>query len=1046
MPSREAHSAAIDLLRSLADSPGQNEAARIRQLTARLRQMLPLQTDGPMVDAFAAGTEVALHTAPTAASASTHGRADTLHGDVIVEFKRDLPGGLAVATLELRRYVAARWSSQGLGGARLAVATDVLRWKVWRPRPMKPQGPWSEADVELVLDGELDARAADDTAAAALITLLRRIVVQEPRLPLSAENVRRMFGASSRVHQHGVEALLALVDGEHASLTLARELWTDRARYGLADGNDHASYAAHAWLILLSRGLVAATLTRGRLDHDQARAVLSGAFFDRRLPCIEQFVEHDLFGWTAQPPFTEPLLPVMVELLEALARFDLDDTPAEDVLGLLFAELMPAEARLMLGQARTPRPLAERLAQALLDGLDPEAPVLEAAVGSGSILVALLRHRRAALEAQGLPPDRVAELLATTVVGMDVDPVAVALAKANWVLTLRDLLAHATGPLRVPVFQADALFVARSHDHQRQVLSFDNDRVQVAVPSALLRQRTAFDRFVEWARQRAELLAATGSADASDIHPAWARILGHSFDDALTAQAPALTTAAQVLVGALAQAMLDGRDGVWAFVLRNRYGPTLLAGRFAGLVANPPWLTVSRLPEAPYRQELERLLHHHHIHPQAESAHHQEVATPFLVHTVQHFLQPGGRFAFVMPWSVADAGHHQPFRDALHHGQLTPRLHELWDLRGVPDLFAVLPCVLVGQRGGAPQPRYRRWTTLDQPPGAGEPLELHTRAKRSRWGAPPDQKFADASHHAYPHRFEQGADLMPRTAVFVAPSLDAAGAEIPVATDPREVSNRNAKVLRGRRFEGRVARRFLWRTVTSSTLLPFVVTSAVLPVVAIPFERVAGRPTVVGDGDMLDQGEASSRRFFAAIDAAIRDEQPKGKALRARLDFRGKLQKQRWASAPLLVHMGAGGSKPCAAIQRGVADHPMPFVADQTTYVMRPRDEAEAHYVVGVINSTAMIVRIRDFQARGAFGARHVHKLPLYEIPPWNPTDPQHRAVSRLSAACEQAAAAALDPKLMDTTSSLGARRSRLQARIAPQLEALEAAVGALLT
>ncbi len=1045
MPCPDSLDAARSLLRSLADDPGQNEAARIRQLVARLRQLLPDPADGPMVDAFAAGTEVALHTAPTAASSSTHGRADTLHGDLIVEFKRDLPAGLAVATLELRRYTAACWSSQGLHAARLCVGTDVLRWRLWRPVPLRPHGPWSEADVHLDPLLELDLSAADDDAAEQLITLLRRVVVQEPRLPLSAENVRRMFGAASGLFARGTSAIEALLAGDHPSLTLARELWTDRARYGLETADSYASYAAHAWLILLSRTIVAASVASGELGRDQLRAVLDGSFFDARLPGVEQLVEHDLFGWTTQPAFAPQLLPVLADLAGAVSRFELGATPAEDVLGLLFAELMPEEARIMLGQARTPRALAEQLAHAVLVPLAVDAPVLETAAGSGSILVALLRQRRAALEAAGLAPDAVLRTIADTVVAMDVDPVAVALAKANWVLLLRDLLVDAAAPVRVPVFQADALFVAARQGDATQILSFDDDRVRVPVPAALLADRGAFDAFVDWARGRAAVLAQQDTADASGIHPAWPRILGSSFTGAMAAQLPALTTAAQALVGALAAAMLANRDGVWAFVLRNRYGPTMLAGRFAAIVANPPWLTVSRLPVAPYRLELERLMDHHGVHPQAESAHHLEVATPFLIHAVEHFLQPGGRFAFVMPWSVADAGHHEPFRRALHEGRLSPRLEQLWDLRPVPGLFEVLSCVLVGQRGGSPEPRYLGWHQLDAPPDRSEPLELSTRGKRSRWGPPPDRKFAAATHHAYPRRFEQGADLMPRTAVFVAPRLELPGLEVPVATDPREVANRNAKVLKGRCFEGRVGRRYLWHTVTSNALLPFVIASGALPVVAMPFAQLTGRPAPVLDDELLDLGERATQRFFAAVDAAIRAEQPRGKPLRERLDFRGKLRKQRWADAPLLVHMGAGGAKPCAAIQRGVADHPLPFVADQTTYVMRPRDEAEAHYAVGVINSQAMILRIRDFQARGMFGARHVHKLPLYELPPWDPSDPRHQAVSQLSAACEQAAIAAMDARLADTTSSLAARRGRLQKAIAPQLAALDAAVQELL-
>lgn len=1045
MPPDLALTAARDLLQGLVDDPTQNEAARIRQLVARLRAMLPEPDAGPMIDAFAAGTEVSLRTLPTAASTSTQGRADTLHGDAVVEFKRDVLADAALAQLELRRYIAATWSAHGVQAARLAVATDVVQWQIWTPRAARPDGPWTEADVQLEPAGLWDLTAADDNAATGLIDVVRRVVVQAPRFTLTAETIRRLFGRTSDVRRRGLAALRDLLGQRHNALDLSRELWTERARYGLASTDPDAAYATHAWLTLFSRVLVAATLSPGQhLTDEQLRGVVDGSTFELLLPGVERFVEHDLFGWMTEAPFVDALVPLARDQLRALARVDLSRTASEDVLGLLFAEVIPEDARLLLGQARTPRALAERVVEAALDGLPPDAPVLEAAVGSGSLLVALLRHRRAALEDQGHASQQVLQTLADSIVAMDVDPVAVVLAKANWVLCLRDLVQAAVAPVQLPVFHADALFVARRDADNGAELSFDDGRVCVPVPVSLLDDRTAFDGFVAFARERAALLAERGDPDASAVTPRWSQVLGQAFGPDLQADANALTDAARALVGALAQAILDDRDGVWAYVLRNRYGPTLLAGAFRAVVANPPWLTLSRLTDTPYLDELKDLSRRHGIAPQAESAHHLEVATPFLLHAVEHFLQPNGRFAFVMPWSVADAGHHDRFRRAMNASDLPAQLHALWDLRPVPDLFDVLACVMVGGTHSVSTPRLLTWSDLSSGPDHDEALELHERGDRSRWGAPVKGAFAQATYSVYPKRFAQGADLMPRTAVFVTPSGDLTRAVVPVQTDPREVANRNNKVLKDRSFAGRVASHLLWRTVTSNTLLPFVVTPDALLVVAMPFTLRGQHPVVVSDDELLDQGASSSQRFFASVDQAIRAAQPKGKLLRERLDVRGKLTKQRYVGAPLLVHMGAGGSKPCAALQVLDGSEVLPFAADQTTYVMRPRDAAEGHYVVGVINSQAMRDRIRDFQARGLFGERHVHKLPLHEIPPWDPTDATHRAIAAASQACATAAQAALTDAMQDTTRSLAARRKELQQAIAAPLADLEAAMKGL--
>jgi hypothetical protein len=44
------------------------------------------------------------------------------------------------------------------------------------------------------------------------------------------------------------------------------------------------------------------------------------------------------------------------------------------------------------------------------------------------------------------------------------------------------------------------------------------------------------------------------------------------------------------LITAIDQLNRDGRNGIWAYILRNSFRPGLVAGQFNGLVSNPPGL------------------------------------------------------------------------------------------------------------------------------------------------------------------------------------------------------------------------------------------------------------------------------------------------------------------------------------------------------------------------------------------------------------------------------------------------------------------------
>ena len=76
----------------------------------------------------------------------------------------------------------------------------------------------------------------------------------------------------------------------------------------------------------------------------------------------------------------------------------------------------------------------------------------------------------------------------------------------------------------------------------------------------------------------------------------------------------------------------------------------------------------------------------------------------------------------------------------------------------------------------------------------------------------------------------------------------------------------------------------------------------------------------------------------------------------------------------------------------------MEFIVESVSYVYYTDDIREANYLCAILNSTTPNLMMKDFQARGLFGARHVHKkiLDIY-FPLYDDYDKIHKNLSLLS-------------------------------------------------
>lgn len=649
----------LDLLREISINPGMNETARKELFMMHLLSIFPDAPNKSMLTALAAGAETYTDTEPSSLSPSTYGFVDTLNGGLMIEFKSNLlnPNQKEKAIIELKRYTASQWNSKGVTSTYCCVATDMLNWYIYRPRPnTKPSDNKYTADMVNLEDIEITPTYEPNREHAEhLYNLLKRILIDQNLLRIDAVNILRDFGIHSNLYEQSLPAIKKIVIQAQSSPDsgLAMRLWQEYQDYNdrSTDNFDIDLYSRQLYLVILSR-LIVATCLKDResriVDDREISKILNGDFFKENR-YIDNLVEHDFFYWFINSPWIDQLLPITRPIYHNLCTYDFSDSSKENILRLIYDELMLTGQRDALGQRSTPEELVFRIIKAVLHNRKLGYNYLDPACGSGTFIRMALLETRSKLSKDDNSQKQLG-ILTKSVTGIDVDPIAVMLSKANWILTLADLIPYAKEPIEIPIYQADSLFVLKNqankygHFYSDPVISFDNTNIKV--PIELFKNTSSFDKFINWCQSISKTLASESISNGKntrmlkfqDVSKILPQIFGDDYTTDIEKRSDEIAISIAKLVNELVIRIINKKNGIWAFILRNSYRPSLMAGYFDVIATNPPWLTMSHLPNVNYEDELKSLANEFNIMPSGDSFLHLEIATTFMLHNVFHYL------------------------------------------------------------------------------------------------------------------------------------------------------------------------------------------------------------------------------------------------------------------------------------------------------------------------------------------------------------------------------------------------------------------------
>ena len=934
------------------------------------------------------------------------GRVDLVARNVFFEFKRSLyaGGGIEEHLKQLDGYLSEAVAAGR--GIRVGVLTDGKRWKLRRI------GDGAEGFSSPPL-WELQSA----NAGIRLYEWLRERVFAEGATDVTPtrEHLIAEFGDASLSTNQDLATLRVLYkeEGDRDTIQVKRRLWEDLLRAALgeiANSKEELDvlFIRHTYLSAVIGMVVQAAfgIDIRDLSAQEPEDLLLGRRL-RNATGLSGILESDFFAWPTEVTGGEQFIRQMAD---RVARFDWKDPPA-DVAPTLYEIVIPADERRQLGEYYTPQWLADAMTEELVD--DPlNQRALDPACGSGTFVVAAVKHFMNAAAQSALEPTEILSRLRDAVTGIDVHPAAVHLARASWALAARDAI-HAASDynteISAPIYLGDSLQLRyRTGDlFARNDVTIETRMEELGNPTltfpmSLVERAATFDA----------LMSDIADAIERDNDPTLALDDNHITD-----------TTEREMVGEAIATMQGlhkaGKNHIWAYYTRNMVRPVALSrNKVDVVISNPPWINYNQTANI-LRDELEtQSKQTYGIWTGGRFASNQDVAGLFFARCVDLYLKNGGLIGMVMPHSALQAGQYTKWRTGKweQHGR-TPKgnlskkvertlavdfcYKTAWDLEQLEpnDFFPMASCAVFGQRSGENV--------------EGMPLD----GMVERWVGKPNsgsvkRVLADitdtsaAGESPYGNYSRQGAAIRPRRLFFVEETENTtviqAGGTITIkprlgASDRAPWKNLDLKAITGQTIESA----HVYDVYLNESLVPYATLEPLRAVLPVKWGDSQIPTDEHGIGGVRVGGlEWRMRERWGTISEWWEGNKSAGTKtnLLESLDHYGKLSTQlEWKAKPSnrpIRVVNSQGGQPTAALLRD--DNAL---VDEALYWITCKDMREAHYLIAIINSHALYQAVEPLMSKGQFGARNLHKqLWKLPIPEFDACDLQHQIVAEAGA------------------------------------------------
>ncbi|HVZ99668.1 MAG TPA: N-6 DNA methylase [Caulobacterales bacterium] len=906
-------------------------------------------------------------------------RIDIEVGSTCIEVKRDVrtARSRADAIGQLAGYISQRrdQTAQRYAG----VLTDGADWYCY-----DLVGP----ELREVSHFKLSSSADADR----LVVWLEGVLATTARVIPTPTTIQNRLGAESSSYalDRATVAALYAANRERSTVKMKRTLWARLLTSALGTQFEDTDdlFIEHT-LLVNSAEIIAHAVLGIDVSHVSASDLLSGEVFDQS--GIFGVVEPDFFDWVVEVEGGDTFIRT---LARRLARFEWSGVE-QDVLKVLYESIIGAETRKRLGEYYTPDWLAESMVDA--SASDPlGVRLLDPACGSGTFLFYAIRKYLAASAEAGRTLAETIAGVTNSVIGMDLHPVAVTLARVTYVLAIgRDRLVAPDRPaIQIPVYLGDSL---QMQDRVRDlwsanqlVIETDDGRElfanELRFPADLLRNAARFDQLVgELTRRASERTRGTAPPSLSAVFQRFAV----SREDR-----PTLEATFEVMCR-----LHDAdRNHIWGYYVRNLARPMWLSleeNKVDLLVGNPPWLAYRFMPPA-MQTAFQSMSAARGIWAGAEFAAHQDLSALFVVRASELYLRRQGRFALVMPNAAIDRVHYEGFRSGSYgdaSGGLQIAFGTAWDLRRLrPHFFPRAASVVFGLRAEERQEmpiECERWEGRVTPNAHW--ADVRNQIVRSIASL---RRTGEGERSPYHELFTQGAVFLPRFMFVVTPAGETPLGRAAGSTHVRSErsSNEKAPWKTIPPMTGVIESQFLRPLVSGETVLPFRVRTPLLAVVPC---TARARLT----SEQIDVHPGLGRWWAQASSTWEQHRNTDTLTLAEQLDFQNKLTKQLPIPELRVVYNRSGMNVVGAKVRNRQA------LINSSLYWMPAFTEEEADYLCAFLNAPSTTEQTRPLMSYGKDErdiAKHIWEL---AIPRFDPNNVAHSRLAVLGSSLEALAA-----------------------------------------
>lgn len=439
---------------------------------------------------------------------------------------------------------------------------------------------------------------------------------------------------------------------------------------------------------------------------------------------------------------------VIEEIEEELNQYDFKQGNIEkDFFRLLYEELILPSDRHSLGEFYTPEWLAKYLVDELVD---KNNVILDPSCGSGTFLKLAIDKKRKYGSKE----------IETQIVGFDINPISVIIAKANIILELKKVI-----PI-IPVFVADSL-----------------------MPELKVKQRQLSAEYVNINFEDVVKGYGTGEfyykPDGNDLTP-------KEMYDYIKKMAKAARKEREIngdllpnqkLIEKISDLISSNKNHIWFFILQNIYNPYYYRGKIDTVIGNPPWLTYKDV-ESPVRQRfLDRLYSDYGLGSGGKNKTHQDMSAFFIARTQEYLKnKDNDKIGFVLTRAIFDSAQYNTIRRAVssansetvNFANNLPKISKIYDFGIKLNPFRRTSCIVIfdfkndsNEIEGFMLDTTKKVKIKDAPEVIKIKKKFYINITKNESGIGILKLEGNLGNTTYKEEFKQGASIIPRPYYFV---------------------------------------------------------------------------------------------------------------------------------------------------------------------------------------------------------------------------------------------------------------------------------------